>query len=383
MQITPFTVAVPQADVDDLVARIANTRWPSDVVDELEPWRSGLVRPEARRLLGQRVRLVGPAGIPELVPAVHDLGRRPDDPLRPRPLVRGRRHTSPPAPRLPELVRRVQPDDRPARRPGSERRSRRGGVPRGHPVDARLRLLHAAELSGLGHPADRRGLRPDHDRARLRALRRSRRRRRRRPGRAALHPGRRPGHRVAGRHRSGRDRDRVHAADRPPDRRGTGPTPRDEGRPSRGFRLSPGPDDAPAVDRLRPDRFARHAADLDRREGQGVDRPGEGAAGGRGGPRPAAHTRQRLLVRPGRCRCRELPLRGRSRRRRVGPGPRSAAGLRLLRSRAARPPDPGSGGEACLLERASGRRPLPGDGNAGPPRRGSSRRSSATTAEAG
>jgi pimeloyl-ACP methyl ester carboxylesterase len=47
MQITPFTVDVPQAEVDDLVARIANTRWPSDVVDD---WSRGVPASYARRL---------------------------------------------------------------------------------------------------------------------------------------------------------------------------------------------------------------------------------------------------------------------------------------------------------------------------------------------
>ena len=77
----------------------------------------------------------------------------------------------------------------------------------------------------------------DHAGARLRAVRRARRRHRRRGRRAAVHPGRRPGHRVARRHRSGRDRDRVHAADRSPDRRRAGASPGAEGGPRRGLRL--------------------------------------------------------------------------------------------------------------------------------------------------
>jgi epoxide hydrolase len=47
MQITPFTIGVPQAEVDDLVARIANTRWPSDVVDD---WSRGVPVSYARKL---------------------------------------------------------------------------------------------------------------------------------------------------------------------------------------------------------------------------------------------------------------------------------------------------------------------------------------------
>jgi pimeloyl-ACP methyl ester carboxylesterase len=47
MQITPFTVAVPQDEVDDLVARIANTRWPTDVVGD---WSRGVPASYARKL---------------------------------------------------------------------------------------------------------------------------------------------------------------------------------------------------------------------------------------------------------------------------------------------------------------------------------------------
>jgi epoxide hydrolase len=47
MEITPFTVDVPQAEVDDLAARIANTRWPSDVVAD---WSRGVPTSYARSL---------------------------------------------------------------------------------------------------------------------------------------------------------------------------------------------------------------------------------------------------------------------------------------------------------------------------------------------
>jgi epoxide hydrolase len=47
MQITPFTVDVPQGEIDELVARIANTRWPSDVVGD---WSRGVPTSHAQKL---------------------------------------------------------------------------------------------------------------------------------------------------------------------------------------------------------------------------------------------------------------------------------------------------------------------------------------------
>ena len=48
--------------------------------------------------------------------------------------------------------------------PRRARRSRRGRVPRGHPLDPRVRVLHAAGIAGLGRRADGPGLRRDHGR---------------------------------------------------------------------------------------------------------------------------------------------------------------------------------------------------------------------------
>jgi epoxide hydrolase len=47
MEITPFVVDVPQGEVDDLAARIANTRWPFDVVAD---WSRGVPAAYARSL---------------------------------------------------------------------------------------------------------------------------------------------------------------------------------------------------------------------------------------------------------------------------------------------------------------------------------------------
>jgi pimeloyl-ACP methyl ester carboxylesterase len=48
MEITPFTIAVPEADVQDLTARLANTRWPNDVATD---WSRGVPTSYARTLV--------------------------------------------------------------------------------------------------------------------------------------------------------------------------------------------------------------------------------------------------------------------------------------------------------------------------------------------
>jgi pimeloyl-ACP methyl ester carboxylesterase len=48
MEIAPFTVAVPDAEVRDLVARLNNTRWPSDVATD---WSRGVPTTYARNLV--------------------------------------------------------------------------------------------------------------------------------------------------------------------------------------------------------------------------------------------------------------------------------------------------------------------------------------------
>ena len=47
MEITPFTVAMPDPEVEDLFGRVRNTRWPSDVVPD---WSRGVPTSYARRL---------------------------------------------------------------------------------------------------------------------------------------------------------------------------------------------------------------------------------------------------------------------------------------------------------------------------------------------
>jgi pimeloyl-ACP methyl ester carboxylesterase len=47
MEITPFRIEVPESDVEGLLARITDTRWPSDVVDD---WSRGVPVADAREL---------------------------------------------------------------------------------------------------------------------------------------------------------------------------------------------------------------------------------------------------------------------------------------------------------------------------------------------
>ena len=217
MEITPFTIDVPDADVRDLQARLANTRWPVDVVAD---WSRGVPRrtPAGSPRPGRPLRLEGPAGPAQHVPAVHDDDRRPDASTSSTSARRVRRDAAAPRPRLSELVRGVHPDDRAARRPGGARRPRRGRLPcrrsrRCPGFGFSTRRLRASGIQraaaafdqimqGLGY--ERYGV--------------SRRRRGGRDRRGAQPPGRRPDHRLAGRHRSRRDRDRVHPADRSPHR---------------------------------------------------------------------------------------------------------------------------------------------------------------------
>ena len=48
MEITPFTIAVPDSELEDLAARLRNTRWPSEVAAD---WSRGVPTAEARRLV--------------------------------------------------------------------------------------------------------------------------------------------------------------------------------------------------------------------------------------------------------------------------------------------------------------------------------------------
>ena len=47
VEITPFSIAVPEPELDDLLARIRNTRWPTDVATD---WSRGVPTSDARRI---------------------------------------------------------------------------------------------------------------------------------------------------------------------------------------------------------------------------------------------------------------------------------------------------------------------------------------------
>ena len=60
MEITPFTIDVPEADVRDLKARLRQHALALGCRFRLESRHAGVVRPRARRSLGERIRLGGP-----------------------------------------------------------------------------------------------------------------------------------------------------------------------------------------------------------------------------------------------------------------------------------------------------------------------------------
>ncbi|VFA90555.1 Epoxide hydrolase N terminus [Nocardia farcinica] len=156
--LTPFRIDIPQADLDDLRNRLAHTRWPSPVPgrDDRTDFSRG-IPPAYLKELAEYWRdgfdwRAQEAKLNEYE-TVHDRRGRPDVPPRPRAFGEPRGHSAAAEPRLARLVRRV-----PAPRPAPDR-----GVPRGHPVAARLRVLHAAVGNRLGVGADDGRLRRDHD----------------------------------------------------------------------------------------------------------------------------------------------------------------------------------------------------------------------------
>ena len=216
MEIKPFTIAVPDSDVDDLFARLRNTRWPWDVVSD---WSRGVPTryAESWPTTGPATSTGGPEAALNAFPQftadvdgqtihfVHVRSTVPD--ATPLLILHGYPSS------FVEFTRMIGPLVDPEAHGGRAEDAFHVVVPSlpgfGFSTPGRSRAGHR----GVGC-----GVRPDHAGARLRAVWRARRRHRRRDGRAAVHPGRRSGHRLAGRDRPRRDRDRVHAADRPSDR---------------------------------------------------------------------------------------------------------------------------------------------------------------------
>ena len=95
-------------------------------------------------------------GATERAAAVHDRDRRGGHPLHPRALAARGRAAADHDPRLARLGHRAARDRRPAHRPDRARRRRRGRVPPGAAVAARLRLLGRADGARLGRGPHRR-----------------------------------------------------------------------------------------------------------------------------------------------------------------------------------------------------------------------------------
>ena len=175
--IRPLTGETPQADLEDLRARITATRWPEkETVDGPVAGPAARDDAGARALLGGRVRLAqvrGEAGRPA---ALHHRDRRPGHPFHSRSLgarrcVAAHRHA-----RMARLDRRAAEDHRSADQPDGTWRERSGRVPSGDSVDAGLRVLGQADHDRLGSRTHRTCLGGADEAPRLHALRRPGRR---------------------------------------------------------------------------------------------------------------------------------------------------------------------------------------------------------------
>ena len=85
--IQPFRIEIPQADVDDLHDRLASARWPGELPGV--GWTRGIPLDYLKELAEYwrtRLRLAGPGGAAQPVPAVHHRDRRPAHPLPARPV---------------------------------------------------------------------------------------------------------------------------------------------------------------------------------------------------------------------------------------------------------------------------------------------------------
>ena len=149
--IRPFQIEVPEEQLAELRRRIEATRWPSkELVDDRSQGVQLATTAGARPLLDDRVRLARVRGATERAAAVHDRDRRRGHPLHPRAVAARGRAAADHDARLARLGRRAARDRRPAHRPDRARRRRRGRVPPGAAVAARLRLLGRAERSSAG-----------------------------------------------------------------------------------------------------------------------------------------------------------------------------------------------------------------------------------------
>ena len=174
--IRPFRVEIPQAALDDLADRLAPRHLARRAARRRRRVRvtSDRVRALADVLAGA-VRLARRRGPPERPPAVRHRDRRRAHPLPARPVVPAGRHAAGAHPRLARLGAGVPRRDRPAHRAG---RPGRAGLPPGHPVAARLRLLRPDPQRRLEPVPHRPRLGRADEPPGLRPLRRGRQRRR-------------------------------------------------------------------------------------------------------------------------------------------------------------------------------------------------------------
>ena len=158
-KIRPFTIDVPQADLDDLRDRLARTRWAADLPDVgwsrgvpvsylkglAEYWRDGYDWRVQERELNKYPQFTTEIDGQN----IHFL----------RTLARAGRPAADPDPRLARLDRGVPECHRPADRPQDTWRRPGGRVPPGDPVDPRQRILRADRRGRLGHQPGDQGVR--------------------------------------------------------------------------------------------------------------------------------------------------------------------------------------------------------------------------------
>ena len=153
--VTPFRVAIPEADLVDLRDRLARTRWPEP--ETVDDWSQGVPLAYLRELCGYWAdgydwRATEAAAQRAAAVPHHD--RRARHPLPARAFAAPGRPAVGPDPRLARLGRRVPQGGRPLTDP----RRLRGELPRGDPVAARLRVQRPAGPAGLDGRADRGGV---------------------------------------------------------------------------------------------------------------------------------------------------------------------------------------------------------------------------------
>ena len=262
--IRPFTIEIPEEELDDLRARIAATRWPSKelVADRSQGVQLATLQELARYWTTDYDWRRCEARLNALPQFTTEIDGVEIHFIHVRSQARGR-HAADHDARLARLGHRAARDDRPADRPDRSRRHPRGRIPPGAAVDPRLRLLGRADRARLGRRPHRTRVGGADAPPRLHALRR---------------PGRRRGRL---RHRRDGPPSARGAARHPPQRahrggRSQGPTAGAVRAGTRGARRAhhvldgwlrhrPGAVHPAADDRLLPAGFTRRAGGLDAR----------------------------------------------------------------------------------------------------------------------